>query len=314
MNFLSMRYFLVVSSELSFTKAADILFITQQTLSAHIASLEKELGCKLFVRSSPLQLTYAGEAFHKYAKQFEKLEISLKNEFDEINSKEKGLLKIGIAHTRGRTIMPHIVNEYSKIYPKMEFKFLEGTNDVLQQELLNKELDLIIASFLDEVVEIESKHFYDENIVLLVSRNLLTSLYGTEVDEIIQHIHKTKDISMLAPCPFLMCDAKDVIGKIGMKIISEAGFIPNITVQSNNVETLLKLCISGKGACFCPDILVSEFINKPNFKDLIMFHFDDSKKYPIQFGWLNYPHTNGDILRFINYASKLKPHYNSIND
>lgn len=70
MNFLSMDYFIMVAKERSFTKAAKRLGITQQTLSAHIASLEREVGCDLFVRHVPLELTYAGETFLRYATDF----------------------------------------------------------------------------------------------------------------------------------------------------------------------------------------------------------------------------------------------------
>lgn len=59
MNFLSMDYFIMVAKERSFTKAAQRLGITQQTLSAHIANLEREIGCGLFIRHVPLELTYA---------------------------------------------------------------------------------------------------------------------------------------------------------------------------------------------------------------------------------------------------------------
>lgn len=54
MNFLSMEYFAVVAKHRNITHAAAELHITQQTLSAHIAAIEKELGCKLLVRKKPL--------------------------------------------------------------------------------------------------------------------------------------------------------------------------------------------------------------------------------------------------------------------
>ena len=60
MNFLSMKYFLMLAEERSFTKAAERLHITQQTLSAHVAALERETGAKLFVRHVPLELTDSG--------------------------------------------------------------------------------------------------------------------------------------------------------------------------------------------------------------------------------------------------------------
>lgn len=63
MNFQTMEYFTAVVEKRSFTKAAESLHITQQTLSAHIANLEKELGCALLIRHIPLELTYAGKYF-----------------------------------------------------------------------------------------------------------------------------------------------------------------------------------------------------------------------------------------------------------
>ena len=70
MNFSSMKYFTVLARERNFTRAAEQLHITQQSLSSHIAGLEKEFGCKLIIRHVPLELTYAGEVFLRYAKDF----------------------------------------------------------------------------------------------------------------------------------------------------------------------------------------------------------------------------------------------------
>ena len=61
MNFQTMDYFIALAEERSFTKAAERLNVTQQTLSAHIASVERDLGVRLVVRRVPLELTYAGE-------------------------------------------------------------------------------------------------------------------------------------------------------------------------------------------------------------------------------------------------------------
>lgn len=67
MTLIQMQYFVATADELNFTKAAAKLYISQQSLSASIAALEAELGCQLFIRKTPLQLTYAGEEFLKYA-------------------------------------------------------------------------------------------------------------------------------------------------------------------------------------------------------------------------------------------------------
>ena len=76
MNFSSLEYFTVLARERNFTRAAEQLHITQQTLSAHIAGLEKELGCPLLLRRTPLELTYAGSTFLRYAEKWLGLSIA----------------------------------------------------------------------------------------------------------------------------------------------------------------------------------------------------------------------------------------------
>ena len=91
MNFSSMEYFIAVAQERSFTKAAEQLHITQQSLSSHIAGMEKELDCQLLVRNVPLKLTYAGEVLLRYAKRFTSEWTMLQQEFSDISQNQKGI-------------------------------------------------------------------------------------------------------------------------------------------------------------------------------------------------------------------------------
>lgn len=67
MNFLNLQYFLVAAEELNFTRAATRLYITQQSLSAHISKLEEHFGTPLFIRGVRLGLTPAGETLQRRA-------------------------------------------------------------------------------------------------------------------------------------------------------------------------------------------------------------------------------------------------------
>ena len=81
MHLLPMYYFKVVVKNRSINKAAQELHITQQTLSAHMNSVEKELGCVLFTRSPHFQLTYEGEKFYQYVKAITGTYESMQKEF-----------------------------------------------------------------------------------------------------------------------------------------------------------------------------------------------------------------------------------------
>ena len=162
MNFMSMEYFLAVASRRNITKAAEDLHITQQTLSAHIAAIEKELACQLFLRSNPLELTYAGEVFLRYATNIHEGYQSMWNEFNDLTLNQRGKLLVGIDYTRSRTLMPKIISAFQTQYPHIEVRMQEGTNKVLQQRLLNKEVDLIIARFTEPLSSIEIQSFKEE--------------------------------------------------------------------------------------------------------------------------------------------------------
>lgn len=135
MNFHSLDYFLVLAREKNFTRAAEALHITQQSLSSHIAGLEKELGCTLLVRRTPLELTYAGRTFLRYAESIGQTRQAMEREFRDISENQKGELRVGIAYTRGRAIMPRLIPAFQRQYPNVEITLLEGSNDAIQKAL-----------------------------------------------------------------------------------------------------------------------------------------------------------------------------------
>ena len=172
MNFLSMDYFLMTAEKRSFTKAADALHITQQTLSTHIANLEQELDCRLFVRHVPLELTYAGELFRQYASDFQKKYRAMQHEFADLNKNDQGILRVGISFTRCHAIMPAIIMEYQKRFPNMDIQVIENANAGLLKDLMDHKIDLAIAKFPDFLPGITLTDFYEEEVVLLLADSL----------------------------------------------------------------------------------------------------------------------------------------------
>ena len=286
MNFLSMTYFSTAAREQSFTKAAAELHITQQTLSAHIASLEKELGCRLFLRHIPLELTYAGEVFLTYALDFQKKYRAMLQEFNDISCNQKGVLRIGIAYTRGRAIMPQLISAYQKEHPMMEIQLLESTNELLQQSLIKGEIDLAVACLPDHLPGVVRMDFYEEEIILLISEPLLDSLYGPEKEERLKIVEETGRLTPLADCPFLFNSHEDIAGRISRQLIAQADFIPRIRAQSSNIETLLALCADRLGACFSPDTLAFATLTTEQKETLRIIHLGGAARYKIHLGWL----------------------------
>ena len=287
MNFQTIQYFLQVARKRSFSQAAEELFITQQTLSASIAALEKELGCRLFVRHIPLELTYGGEQFLKYAKAFQQNYDHMLRDFAEIGAGIRGRLRLGVAVNRGRLLLPKVIRAFHEAQPMVEVVMVEGKNDALLEALHEGEIDLAIADFPEDCRGISVEDYYEDEIVLAVSDPLLQERFGSRADRIRAGLKEKKDIRLLADIPFLMSSALSVSGRIARKMIRQAGVVPEIKTSSGNMETLIEMCYLGEGVCFCPEKLLRHLLSERQLENMTVLRFSDSEtRYSVKFGWL----------------------------
>ena len=286
MNFQSIRYFLQVARKRSFSQAAEELFITQQTLSASIASLEKELGCKLFVRHIPLELTYGGELFLQYARAFQQNYDRMERDFAEIGAGIRGRLRVGVAVNRGRLLMPKVIHAFHETHPMVEVEVMEGKNDALVEALHEGEIDLAIADFPEDFRGIALEPYYEDEIVLAVSDRLLQARFGNRAEEIQKALAETRDVRLLSEVPFLMSSALSVSGRIARKLIRQAGIVPEVKTSSGNMETLIEMCYLGEGVCFCPEKLLRNLLSDPQLSTMTTLRFPGGgTRYTVQFGW-----------------------------
>lgn len=304
MNFATMEYFTMLARERSFTRAADRLHITQQSLSSHIGKLEKELGSQLIVRHVPLELTYAGEVFLGYAETILEQYSTMRQEFWDIAHNEEGVLRVGIAFTRGRTILPDIIMAFHEDYPHIRVELVEATNEALRQKLLDDEIDLAIAFFPNTLPGVVMRDFYQEEVVTLISRELFESLYGDETPDRIRRI-EAGDYSALEGCPLILGSLEDIGGRIEHSVIRRAGISrPRIVATSNNSETHLALCVRGAGACLCSETLARASLTKQQLDSLLILRSGEPARYSIQFGYREKPYQWSVIDAFMDVARK----------
>jgi DNA-binding transcriptional LysR family regulator len=303
MNFQTMDYFLLLAQKRSFSRAAEELHITQQTLSGHIASLEKELGCQLFIRHVPLELTYGGEVFLRYATSFQANYHSLLHEFKDIANLQSGKLRLGISNTRSRVLLPHLLTKFQLDFPKIIVQVSEDINDTLLEKLLNGNIDLAIGNFPERIPGLELQDFYKEEIVMLISKKLLNKLYGDNAKILITRLHKGENFSALEKCPFLLNNSHNIAGRIGRNIISRANFAPFIKVQSENMVTLMEMCLEGQGACFCPKNFLIPLFSSKGCSSMECFSFKNyDTEYMIRFAWNKEAYQWSIIQEFIKTA------------
>lgn len=285
MNLQSMDYVITTAEEKSITKAAQRLHITQQTLSAHISALEEELGCELFIRHVPLEITFAGREFLKYAHSIQNEVKELRRSFDEITGEERGVLKVGVTHVRGEIILPDMIMDFSRKHPGINLKIIENANDILIQKLKRGEIDVCISDFASEKSKIQYVDLYREKVVFVCQKELFGRIYGEEPELAAERIEQQEDYKLLARCPMLISHAQDIAGRYARKWIATFDDIPQIKVEASNVELLLRLCRSGLGGCFCPDIILKDIFSTEDLEEMIVISLGKESEYDIRIGW-----------------------------
>lgn len=146
MNLQALEYFCEVATCLSFSAAANKLFVSQPAISKQIQSLESEFGCKLFNRGKPhLSLTPEGEKLLKQAKQI----LAIANQMTDTSTEKKktlsNILRIGFSGHLELDSLFHIVNLAVEKYGICNFEYTCANMSVLQTALKNGDLDIIFA-------------------------------------------------------------------------------------------------------------------------------------------------------------------------
>ncbi|GAB4538542.1 MAG: selenium metabolism-associated LysR family transcriptional regulator [Thermodesulfovibrionia bacterium] len=129
-----LKIFCIVAETKSFSKASEIIRLTQPAVSLQIQALEEMYGTKLFNRSGcVITLTKAGEMLYKYAKEINALYAAAEKEIGEYTGVTKGVISVGASSTIGNYILPYVVAEFRRKYPKVGVHLYVGnTKNVVE--------------------------------------------------------------------------------------------------------------------------------------------------------------------------------------
>ncbi|GBE02593.1 HTH-type transcriptional regulator CysL [bacterium BMS3Bbin06] len=132
-----LRVFCTVAETKSFSKASEIIHLTQPAVSLQIQALEELYETKLFDRSSStVTLTPAGELLYKYAKHILSLYSSAEKEVGELTGLVKGSISVGASTTIGNYLLPQVICDFRKKRAKVKINLRVGNTKMIV-DLLN---------------------------------------------------------------------------------------------------------------------------------------------------------------------------------
>lgn len=131
-----LRYFLTVAREGNITKAADVLHVTQPTLSRQLKDLEQELGKKLFIRSShSIILTDEGMLLRNRAEEIVNMVDKLEAEFSSMEETIGGDIYIGGGETEAMKHIARVAKDVQVRYPNIRYHLYSGNEEDITERL-----------------------------------------------------------------------------------------------------------------------------------------------------------------------------------
>ena len=152
-----LRYFLTVAREGGINRAAEVLHLTQPTLSRQMSSLEDEVGVRLFQRGAKkITLTNEGILLRRRAEEILALVDKTEKELIEQEKLVDGKITVGCGELAAMQLLPDIIRSFSKKYPLVSYDLYTVNADEVKEQM---EKGLVDIGVLLEPVDIEKFDF-----------------------------------------------------------------------------------------------------------------------------------------------------------
>lgn len=163
--------FLAVCRCKTVSKAADMLFITQSSLSTKLKNLENELGGALFNRrrgSREMTLTPAGQRFYELALQHEELHRKMLR----VCKNQRQQLRVSSLNSLGTYLLPEVYGRFMEQYPGVELQIQDMEIEAASRSLLGGSTDIAFISGKTDNVQLLQTPVFREAMAVICSKSL----------------------------------------------------------------------------------------------------------------------------------------------
>lgn len=168
MDFKQIEAFVNVAKHKSFSKAADAIYLSQPTISAHIASLEQELGITLFDRNGKdIRLTHGGSLFLEYAINLINIRNNAITNLADYNNKIAGKLTIASSTAPCRFILPKLVTEFRNSHDDVTYDIKEESTKNVVEMIIGGESEIGIVGETIKDSRLKYSNICKDNLVLV---------------------------------------------------------------------------------------------------------------------------------------------------
>lgn len=226
----------------SFSKAAKELFLTQPTISAHVASLEKELNARLFIRNTKeVSLSEDGKDLYRHAKQMVDLEKKIEERFGTREEGRKHCITIAASTIPAQYLLPKVLLRFSERYPDEQLKIMETDSSRVVMQIVDHMADVGFTGTVLEKKHCRYIPFYKDELAVITP--------NTEKYRSIREA-QSEDISWMKGEHLILREEGSGTRKEAEKQLREAGIEMaelDIIASIENQETIKRSVRQGMG-------------------------------------------------------------------
>lgn len=248
-----LQYAVAVADRLSFREAAATCYVSQPSLSAQIAQMEKILGVRLFERNKRRVLvTSIGATVIARARLILRMADDLVDEVHQTGDPFSGTLKIGIIPTLSPYLLPQLTRALHKAYPHLSIRWTEDKTRILVQHLESGVLDAALLALEADIGDLEREIIAEDEFVLVAPRGHVLAVDRARIG--------TRE---LRGQNLLVLEEEHCFGEQAATFCSRKNASVD-AFRATSLTTLVQMAAGGMGATLLPELALPHEVKGTN--------------------------------------------------
>lgn len=239
LNFKQLKAFYYVAKHLSFTRAAEDLFVTQPAVTMRVDALERHFGMRFFNRDRKhLSLTEEGAVLFSYAERIMLLAHEADHAMHDLHEHPRGILRLGTTKTWARVLMPRYITGFHSRFPDIRIQLDEGSSEEMAMSVSYGRNELAIVGRVAYGPDLEAipfaGHDTDELVLVCDPSHPLAEMEAVNVED-------------LAGLPLILREAGSGIQQMLMRLAADRGLQLEVLLEASSVPFIKDLVAKGVG-------------------------------------------------------------------
>ncbi len=265
MDIKQLEAFAYVVENNSFSKTAELLHLTQPTISAHIASLEKELKIKLIIRTTKeIYPSDAGRLLYEYAKKILDLRQEAEEAIQAFSREMRGTISLVASTIPGQYYLPKLLQSFRKSYPDITFNIQMMDSSQVVECVATRGAEIGLCGTMIEAPKCVYKEFAEDRLVIVTPNT----------PEYQQYLSTGFPVQRIMNETFISRESGSGTRKETELFLQEMGIDPNkldVAIEVQSTENIKQMVSEGLGIAV---LSRSAAENYCQFQRLLAFDFE----------------------------------------